>query len=226
MRRYGWICGALVIVILLAVIEMKIISNASGYEAGEKVVVALRDISRDTVITDEMLEIREISSGAVHRDAVRNIGEAVGLRAAADIYSGEALLKSRLTDKAADAVEVLNKSNRLFCIKPEWDQANAWQLEKDQCVDVVFIPNHLKQDNTCPEAAGVVSVLPAQTGIKVMKNIRIAGFVDEDGEIVKSGEDEKIPRYIIFEVTQEQAVFLAYAKSNGRLELSGIPNRE
>ena len=38
-----------------------------GTKPAKKVVVALRDISRDTVITDEMLEIREISSGAVHR---------------------------------------------------------------------------------------------------------------------------------------------------------------
>jgi Flp pilus assembly protein CpaB len=32
-----------------------------------------------------------------------------------------------------------------------------------------------------------------------------------------------LPKYVLLEVTEEQAVFLAYAKSNGRLELSGIP---
>ena len=104
MRRYGWICGAAAIIILLVVIEMKIISNASGYETREKVVAAARDIGRDTVITPEMLETREISSSAVHKDAVRSIDEAVGMRSAADIYDGEVLLKRRLTEKAADTV--------------------------------------------------------------------------------------------------------------------------
>jgi Flp pilus assembly protein CpaB len=226
MRRYGWICGAFAIIILLIVIEMKIISNASGYETREKVVVAARNIGMDAVITGDMLEIREISSGAVHRDAVRNIDEAVGMRAAADIYDGEVLLRGRLTEKESDAVEALNKSNRLFSLKPEWDQVNAWQLEKDQYVDVVFVPNHLNQDGVCPEAPGVLSVPPAQTGIRMMKNIRIAGFVDEDGEPVKDGGTGKVPRYILLEVTQEQAVFLAYAKSNGRVELSAIPDRD
>jgi pilus assembly protein CpaB len=219
MRRYGWICGAAAIIILLVVIEMKIISNASGYETREKVVAAARDIGRDTVITPEMLETREISSSAVHKDAVRSIDEAVGMRSAADIYDGEVLLKRRLTEKVADTVELLNKSNRLSCIKPDWDQANAWQLEKDQYVDIVFVPNHPDQDGACPEAAGVLSVPPAQTGMKMVKDVRIAGLVDEDGKPAKSGDDEKNPKYILFEVTQEQAVFLAYAKSKGKLEL-------
>lgn len=226
MRRYGWICGAFVIIILLVVIEMKIISSACGYEAKERVVVAARDIGEDTVITGEMLEIREISSSAAHGDAVRKIEDAVGMTAADPIYDGEVLLKGRLTEEAADTVEAMNRSNRLYCIEPEWDQANAWQLGKDQHVDVVFVPNHLNQDNVCPEAAGVISVTPSQTGMKIMKNIRIAGLVDEEGEVVKNSETEKIPKYIILEVTQDQAVFIAYAKSNGRIELLAIPDRE
>mgnify|MGYP003938824969 CR=1 FL=1 len=223
MRRYGWICGAFVIIVLLVAIEMKIISNASGYETREKVVVAARDISEDAVITAEMLEIREIGSSAVHRDAVRRIEDAVGMRAADPIYGGEMLLKGRLAQEEDDKVKVLAKSNRLFCLEPGWDQANAWQLEKDQHVDVIFVPNHMSQDSACPEATGVISVNPSQTGMKMMKNIRIAGLVDEDGMVIKSGDNGKTPRYIVLEVTQDQAVFLAYAKSNGRIELSAVP---
>lgn len=213
-------------IVLLVAIEMKIISNASGYETREKVVVAARDIGEGTVIAAEMLEVREISSSAVHRDAVRRIEDAVGMRAADPIYNGEMLLRGRLTQEEDDKVKVLNRSNRLFCLAPGWDQANAWQLEKDQHVDVVFVPNHLNEDNACPEAAGLISVTPPQTGMKIMRNIRIAGLVGEDGEIMKNSETGKIPKYIILEVTQDQAVFIAYAKSNGRIELLAIPDRE
>ena len=210
-------------IVLLVAIEMKIISNASGYETREKVVVAARDIGEGTVIAAVMLEVREISSSAVHRDAVRRIEDAVGMRAADPIYNGEMLLRGRLTQEEDDKVKVLNRSNRLFCLAPGWDQANAWQLEKDQHVDIIFVPNHLDQGKACPEASGVISVNPPQAGIKMMKNIRIAGLVDEDGKTVNDSGAGTTPKYVIFEVTQDQAVFLAYAKSNGRIEISAVP---
>jgi Flp pilus assembly protein CpaB len=207
MRRYGWVGGALVIVILLVAVEMMIISNVSGYEIREKAVFAARDIGAD----------------AVHRDAVRSIDEAVNLTAADFIYKGEQLLKIRLTDEPSSAVEALDKSNRLFSLEPKGDQANAWQLAKDQYVDLIYVPNYGQQNNTPPEAAGVVGVPPMDNGVKLLKRVRIAGLVDEDGKLAGSDVSEKLPKYVLLEVTEEQAVFLAYAKSNGRLELSGIP---
>ncbi len=223
MRRYGWVAGALVIVIVLVVIEMMIISNASGYEVREKAVFAAMDIDEKTVITAEMLEIREIGADAVHRDAVRSIDEAVNMTAAGFIYRGEQLLKGRLTNEPAGTVETLDKSNRLFCLEPKSDQANAWQLEKDQYVDLIYVPNYSQQNNTPPEAAGVVGIPPLDNGVRLMKRIRIAGLVDEDGKLAGSDASVKLPKYILLEVTEEQAVFLAFAKSNGRLELAGIP---
>jgi hypothetical protein len=160
MRRYGWVGGALVIVILLVAVEMMIISNVSGYEIREKAVFAARDIDENTVITGEMLEIREIGADAVHRDAVRSIDEAVNLTAADFIYKGEQLLKIRLTDEPSSAVEALDKSNRLFSLEPKGDQANAWQLAKDQYVDLIYVPNYGQQNNTPPEAAEFLGVTP------------------------------------------------------------------
>lgn len=49
-------------IVLLVAIEMKIISNASGYETREKVVVAARDIGEGTVIAAEMLEVRKLAA--------------------------------------------------------------------------------------------------------------------------------------------------------------------
>ena len=223
MRRYGWVGGALVIVILLVVIEMMIISNASGYEVREKVVFAARDIDQNTVVTGEMLEIREVGADAVHKNAVKSIDEAVNMTAADFIYGGEQLLRGRLTDKPDNTVETLDKSNRLFCVEPKNDQANAWQLTKDQYVDLIYVPNYGQQSNTPPEAAGVVGVPPLSNGIRLLKRVRIAGLVDEDGKMAGEGVAGKLPKYIVLEVTEEQAIFLAFAKSNGKLELSSVP---
>jgi len=224
MRRYGWVGGALVIVILLVVIEMTIISSAAGYETKERAVFARTDIKQDTVITQEMLEIREVAGEAVHRDAVRSIEEAVNMRAASEIYSGEMLLRPRLTKEAANGIEALDKSKRLFCVQLKADQANAWQLKKGQYVDIIYVPNHGLQD-AAPEAAGVLSVHPAGSGVKLLKSVRIAGLVDEDGRPADSDESDDLPQYVLFEVTGEQAVFLAYAKRYGSIELSSVPDR-
>jgi len=224
MRRYGWIAGALVIVILLVVTEMTIISSAAGYEMKEKVVFAVKDIEQDTVITQEMLEVREVPAGSVHRDAVRSIEEAVNMRAASLIYGGEMLLKRRLTKESVNEIAVLDKSKRLFCVQLETDQANAWQLKKGQYVDIIYVPNHGLQDAAAPEATGVLSVHPAGNGVKLLKSVRIAGLVDEDGQAADSAKSDDLPKYVLFEVTGEQAVFLAYAKRYGRLELSSIPD--
>ncbi len=223
MRRYGWVGGALVIVILLVAIEMMIISNASGYEVREKAVFAARDIDENTVITGEMLEIREIGADAVHKDAVKSIDEAVNMTAADFIHGGEQLLKGRLADKPDNTVEALDRTNRLFCVEPKSDQANAWQLTKDQYVDLIYVPNYGQQSNTPPEAAGVVGVPPLSNGVRLLKHVRIAGLVDEDGNLAEEGVAKKLPKYIVLEVTEEQAIFLAFAKSNGKLELSSVP---
>ena len=59
-------------------------------------------------------------------------------------------------------------------------------------------------------------------GVKIIKDVRIAGIFDEDAKQTDITEADSIPKYLSFEVTAEQAVFLAYAKNNGKLELSAL----
>ena len=47
--------------------------------------------------------------------------------------------------------------------------------------------------------------------------------IDEKGRLVKDTEGTALPRYISFELSDDQCDFLAYAKGNGRLEISVIP---
>jgi Flp pilus assembly protein CpaB len=61
--------------------------------------------------------------------------------------------------------------------------------------------------------------------VTVLKGIRIAAIIGEDGRRQDNKEWEK-PQYISFEVTEKQAVFLAYVKYNGKIELAGIPRQE
>jgi len=223
MKRFGWIIGAIIIVIVLVAAEMTIISYASGDNTKQKVVCARVRIKKNTVITPNMLEIKEISSDAVHPSALGNIDEAVTMCAVMDIEEGEMLLKAKLKPDKPDVVSAEDTSKRLICAEFRIDQANAWQFSENQYVDIIFIPNDTDEQDRVPYTEGVTNVSPASSGIKVMKGIRIAGVMDENAKKIDVLETESIPRYVSFEVTQEQATFLAYAKNSGKLELSFIP---
>ncbi len=222
-KKFGWIVGAMIIVIVLMVVEMTIISNASGDDIKQKVVFASARIEKNTVITANMLEIREISSDAVHQDALDNMNEAVAMRAGMDIEAGEMLLNAKLMPDECVITRAKDASKRLISAELRVDQANAWQLTEDQYVDIIYVPNNGGEQNQVPSAEGVVDASFAQNGVKMMKGVRIAGVIDENAKMVDIPESESIPKYVSFELTQEQAVFIAYAKNNGKLELSCIP---
>ena len=124
------------------------------------------------------------------------------------------------------------------------DQANGWQLIDGQYVDIIFIPNYNNREkqlqadgvqeasetaslssDAAVSAANGKSVILIPEQVKVLKNIRIAGLIDENGKLADVSNTKGTPRYISFEVTAEQATFLAYAKRNGQLELSSIPGQ-
>lgn len=223
MKRYGWIISALIIVVLLVAVEMAIISNASIQDVKQRVVYARVPVAEDTIITADMLELREISKDAVHPGALGNVDEAIGMRARLDIEAEEMMLKTKLLSSEEDIIRAEDASKRLICVEMRIDQANGWQLKEDTFVDIIFVPNSVDQEDCCPEAASVIDVLPSSNGMKILKHVRIAGIFDEDAKQTDIRKPDSIPKYISFEVTPEEAIFLAYAKNNGRLELSGIP---
>lgn len=214
------------IVVLLVAVEMAMISNASGYEVKEKVIFAKVHIDKNTVITADMLELREIGASAVHPDALKSKDDAVKKKSGMDIEAGEMMLEAKLSSVGREIILVKNRSNRLISVEFEVDQANGWQLAEEQYVDLIFVPNQSEQQKQPPGAVGMSAMAPATYGVKVLKNIRIAGIIDKEGKLVDILEPKDIPRYISFEVTEEQADFLAYAKNSGKLELSCVPGRE
>ncbi len=226
MKRFGWISGVFLIVVLLIAIEIAVIANASGYEAKEKVVFARIDIDKNVVIRDDMLELREIGRSVVHPEALKSISEADLKISAMDIEAGEMLLKGKLSSDERGIIQAEDKSNRLFSVKFEIDQANGWQLANGQYVDVIYVPNKSEQSRKpaadVGEEAVETALIQEASSVKVLKNIRIAGLINEDGKLIEDLQLEATPRYVSFEVTEEQALFLAYAKSNGKLELSSI----
>lgn len=232
MRRFGTVLAVFVLVIILVVTEIVIIRSASKYEPKIGVVFAKIRIPEQTVITPEMLEIRNVDISYAHRMSIRNVSDAVSKTAAIDIEAGEMILSGRLDNGKKEFADVSDAGKKLFSIEFKGDQANGWWLATGQKVDIIYIPEekpaavHGPQDGgDSKDTAASAKIENLNSKIRVLKDIRVAAVIDENGNLLKNSGRITVPRFISFEVTDEQAGVLAYAKGHGRIELSVSPNK-
>lgn len=75
------------------------------YEPDDLVTVAQArvDLSKDSVITQEMIEMTELPGNYIHPDAVQKSEDIVGKIALSDISSGEIILKQKVLEPGAKA---------------------------------------------------------------------------------------------------------------------------
>ena len=226
MRRLGIIAAAFLIVILLVVAEIIVIKSATNYEPLSDVVFAKVKIPERLKITADMLEVKKIGKDLAHRLSLGNIQDAVGREAGTDIEAGEMVLSSKLGYEGMEKIKVKDKSKRLFSVEFKGDQANGWWLVTDQHVDIIFVPDKNAQMSGAGNGQQKNGDAAANTTggrVQKLKNIRIAALIDENGRLLKNKDRTSLPKYISFEVTDEEVDFLAYAKGGGRLEISVIP---
>lgn len=233
MKKINVILLTIILTIILLIVEVLIVKNVSRYEPELTVIYAKSKIPENTVIRGEMLQEKKIGISVAHKYSIKNAGDIIGRRSKIDIEEGEMILTSKLYEaNQPEEIKVMDKNSRLFSIEFKADQANGWQLRTDQFVDIIFIPNNnirmhsIKQTgNQGAFQTGDLepAIYEVDGGVQRIRNIRIAALIDDKGKLVKDGEMATLPRYISFEVNNRQDEFLAYAKGNGRLEVSVIP---
>lgn len=211
MRRFRTIIAAFLLVIILVVIEIIIVKGASNYEPQSEVIFARMRIPERTMITADMLVIKKLGLKDIHSMALRSMKEVAGKRAKSDIEAGEMILSARLGFEGMEKIQVKDKTKRLFAVEFKGDQANGWWLMADQYVDILFIPN---------EKRGNMPI----GNVQKLRGIRVAAMIDDNGKLLKNKDRTTLPKFISFEVSEQEAEFLAYAKSNGRLEVSVVPD--
>lgn len=178
-------------VILLVVAEMALITKASGHELKEEVVYAKVNIERNTVITENMLELREVDAEFAHPDAVRSADEAVSKRAVIDVVAGEMMLSAKLSSDDEETIGVRDKNSRLFSIRFEVDQANGWQLTENQLVDIICVPNNPDREQVIyKEGSGSTGASEAAQAGDVTKESRAAGADSQVKVIVPDADTD------------------------------------
>jgi Flp pilus assembly protein CpaB len=216
MRKVRLFAVTVVLALVLLAVEIMIVRSVSRYGPEISVVYARTKIPANAVVSQDMLEQKKIGISYAHRQSVRSIESVLNKKAKQDIEEGEMVLESKLVSpEEIENIKAKNPENRLIAVEFRGDQANGWWLAADRYVDIIFIPDG--KTRSAPDSR-------APEPVQRIRNIRIAAVMDDRGRILKGGEWTSIPKYISFEVAESQDEFLAYAKGNGRLELSIIPD--
>lgn len=239
MKKINLIFFTVILVVILLGIEVVIVKSAVKYEPLVDVVYAKTKIASQKEIKPEMLYQKKINISMAHSQAFRDIKDLTGKKSKVEIEEGEMILSGKLGKaNEMEQIEVKDKNNRLFTVEFKGDQANGWWIKVGQYVDIIFIPNekptasnYIKEQPDLPQTTAVLNGNKQFVGISTdnsvevrrFRNIRVAALIDEKGNQLKNSNRETLPRYISFEVTDSQDEALAYAKSNGRLEVSVIP---
>lgn len=225
MKKSKYIFFGIILFFIIATGAGFYIKAISNYEVKKDFVYAKMDIPAKTIITLDMLEYKSKPISDGHKLSISNANDIIGKITRVDISDDEMILTSRLADPnmRTGEIELKNKTNRKYTVEFKPDQAVAWMLETDQTVDIIFVPNSdtIPTVQTEPQNQQKSIQFDKKSIIRLEK-IRIAGIIDEAGQLI-IGKTQAIPRYICFEVTTEQDQFLAWAKGNGRLEVSAIP---
>ena len=225
MRKIRWVLATALLAVILLAAEIVLVRNTAQFQPETWAVFAKTGIAQGIRVKADMVELRKIPVGLLHKQSIKTMDGIVGKYTKAEIVCGEMVLQSRLCPGDEEEIQIRNKDCRLFSVEFKGDQANGWLIRPDQYVDILFVPDERFYLQTKPEAPAESAgrIMSPDGRVSRLQNIRIAAVIDDRGRTIREHDGTSLPKYISFEVTKQQDELLAYAKSRGRLELSVIP---
>jgi Flp pilus assembly protein CpaB len=225
MAKIRTITLALLLAAILLVVEAYLLKKAIDYEAKCELVFANCKIEEGTVISPQMLTMKEVGFSIAHKYSIQDEGLALGKIACNAIEKDEMILSTKLTEVKKQEIEMLLGDNgRILSIELEPSQANAWQLKPGDYVDLIYTP--VRFDISNPEPEDNKSSFNPQR-VKRFEKIRIAALADSQGMLIKGGDMEiknmqvkALPRYVLFEVPYGTDEELTLAELTGKLKIS------
>ena len=165
-----------------------------------EVVVALTAIPAHVKVTEEMLEIKEIPSEAMHADTYSAIEDVVGGTTTTDLIAGEQVLSERIVandEKAELSYRIPETMRAITVATSEVDGVGGYIMTGDKLdILVSYIPSD-----------GAQVVYTQLQNIEVLERGPNAGTADSS----ESG----VPTSLTLLVTPAQAEVIAYGNLNG-----------
>jgi len=178
-----------------------------------KVVRATTPIERDTLITDNQVEVLQLPAKYVHPDSLQDKESVVGKIAVSDIAAGEEILKQKLlspSDKTRRLAYSVPENKRAVSIPIDSISGVSGFIEPGDRVDIVGTVDIPVQDYQGNEK-------PASFSILVLQDIEVLAVginPDANGRESSSGD-----KTLTLAVSTEEAQPLVLASERGRLRL-------
>ncbi|MGC9523162.1 MAG: Flp pilus assembly protein CpaB [Anaerolineae bacterium] len=235
LRGFLWLIAGLVVAALAGGVAFIALSRATAEEAGgapllqpeESVVVATRRVEARALLTEEDVELVEVSVDTVPENAVRDVEEVVGKLTLVELYAGEVVLSERLLDPNVQApngrLALVMAEDEVLMAFPAGDllsQVNM--LKAGDRVDFLFT-----YELPVDREVGALPVTPSGTTVQaegeegeetepvtfnLMQNVTIAALVRQVNE---EGEETGSPRALLLAINPQDALVLKYMKDVG-----------
>lgn len=194
----GIIC--IVVAVIITFVIAPLINNITN---GSISTVRLnQDVKQGSVITETMLEEIEINKDALSKDSISEKSHIVGKFAASNLYSGDYITKSKLTEDgntADDVFSSLDGSNVAISVTVDSLASGlSGKLQNGDIVSFIITRNDTNQATTPPQLR-YMKVVTTTTADGIDKN-----------EIIKNDDGSfELPSTITVLANNEQAKLLA-----------------
>lgn len=145
--KYILIVALIMAIITTVLFRQYIVNLDNRSKAAQKIVsivVPKADIKKNQLVTKDMLELKEFSSGSVHPEAIKKAEDIAGKYAVTDMKAGEVLFASRFTDQFKENQAITRKiqnGNRAVSIAVNDIKAVSKLIQPEDYVDVVCTTN-------------------------------------------------------------------------------------
>ncbi len=121
-------------------------------------VVATQDISPYTMLTNDMVELRQVTVAENTAGYYAALGDVVGKVCTSDIFSGEIITENRIADEQDTAIGLAHKiedGKRAITIEVDIEQAVANTIRVGNYVDIIFFTEVENMNDNNEVTAGV-----------------------------------------------------------------------
>lgn len=190
------------------------------------VVFAIQDIPENTLITEDMVELRPLVDEDLHESYMLDTESVIGLAASSDIFANEPIIKNRL-------VHTGDESNNSLAYVVE----NGMRAVSISVNTVTGIENLIRPGNRVDLIVNYSYQVPTADGKGEEK--RATKLLAQNKKILASGTElskDGAPEYVTLtlETTPEEAMLISYAENSGSIKVilrssldnEKVPNKE
>lgn len=206
-----------VLCILLSLLICFALTPLFNQSASQKtqVVRVVTDIRAGDQITKDMVQAVEVGGFNLPESVIRQPQTVIGMYAKADLFAGDYILPSKLTDvPAAENAYLYSLTGEKQAISVSIKNFAGGLSGKLVSGDIVSViaPDYRKMGSTV--------IPPELTYVEVIGVTTSSGYDTDTGERPEDADERELPATVTLLVSPEQAKILAELEADGKLHLS------